>query len=401
MAFAFRKDALPEEFEAEHGTIDLTDDIKPAAGGAGGDDGEDEDLDLARAKQKVWLCKVPRFLLEKWQQAQSEGEILGRLRLWDEKDASGQAKIAVILQDSHSSSSQPTPGPSSSRDSKPDFKGKRPAQAQASDGVPTEYKVTVQNSESRNLFVFGEKVEEVMESGEEGARKKRRITSLLGTVAHECSLTPSISSADASAAYARILRERQRKASEPKRTLKRLEVDDATANRLASGMGAAGIKGRVATFNNTSSKAKPGSSAAAQRNTKMDRPALLDEIFTRFSSAPYWSFRTLNDHLRQPQTYLREVLGEVAHLVPKGPYANMWALKPEFKGTQGVRSMAAASAGPGGSTSTSSGRTEARAGVKRETEAILGNVSAVKKEEGEDEYGGGDGDSDDDLEMVS
>ncbi|BGP02971.1 hypothetical protein NBRC10513v2_006698 [Rhodotorula toruloides] len=401
MAFAFRKDALPEEFEAEHGTIDLTDDTKPGTGGAGGDDGEDEDLDLGRAKQRVWLCKVPRFLLEKWQQAQSEGEILGRLRVWDEKDASGQPKIAVILQDSPSTSSQPTPGPSSSRDSKPDLKGKRPASMSAGDGVPTEYKLTMQNSESRNLFVFGEKVEEVMESGEEGARKKRRITSLLGTVAHECSLTPSISSADASAAYARILRERQRKAAEPKRTLKRLEVDDATANRLASGMGAAGIKGRVATFNNTSSKAKPGSSAAAQRNTKMEKPALLDEIFTRFSSAPYWSFRTLNDHLRQPQTYLREVLGEVAHLVPKGPYANMWALKPEFKGTQGVRSVGAANAGPGGSTSASSGRTEARAGVKQETEAILGNVPAVKKEERADEYGGGDDDSDDDLEMVS
>lgn len=138
----------------------------------------------------------------------------------------------------------------------------------------------------------------------------------------------------------------------------------------------------------------------------MDKPALLDEIFTRFSQAPYWSFRTLNDHLRQPQTYLREVLGEVAHLVPKGPYANMWALKPEFKGTQGVRSVAAAaaagSAGPGGSTSASSGRTEARAPVKQETEAILGSVPAVKKEEGADEYDGGGGDeSDDDLEMVS
>lgn len=60
MAFAFRKDALPEEFEAEHGTIDLTDDTKPGTGGAGGDDGEDEDLDLGRAKQRVWLCKVSR-----------------------------------------------------------------------------------------------------------------------------------------------------------------------------------------------------------------------------------------------------------------------------------------------------------------------------------------------------
>ena len=73
-------------------------------------------------------------------------------------------------------------------------------------------------------------------------------TTLVGTVAHECSLTPSIQSADASAAYARILRERQRKAAEPRSTLKMLDVDKAQANRMASGMGTAGLKGRVATF---------------------------------------------------------------------------------------------------------------------------------------------------------
>lgn len=74
------------------------------------------------------------------------------------------------------------------------------------------------------------------------------MTSLLGTVAHECSLTPVITNPAAAAAYARIMRERQRKASEPKRTLKRLEVDDATANRMASGVGVGGIKARAATF---------------------------------------------------------------------------------------------------------------------------------------------------------
>lgn len=74
------------------------------------------------------------------------------------------------------------------------------------------------------------------------------ITSLLGTVAHECSLTPVLSSPSAAAAYARIMRERHRKAAEPRRTLKRLEVDDATANRLASGVGVGGIKARAATF---------------------------------------------------------------------------------------------------------------------------------------------------------
>lgn len=71
---------------------------------------------------------------------------------------------------------------------------------------------------------------------------------MLGTVHHECSLTPSLSSKGAADSYARILRERQRKASEPKRTLKMLDVDQATANRLASGMGLGGVKARVSTF---------------------------------------------------------------------------------------------------------------------------------------------------------
>ncbi|GJN93183.1 hypothetical protein Rhopal_006230-T1 [Rhodotorula paludigena] len=397
MSFATNK--LPEAFEEEHGTIDLEDD-KPGVGssgsGAGDQDGEDEDLDLARAKQRVWLCKVPRFLLDKWMQQQQEGQILGRVRVFDEKDSTGQPKISVILNEPAQSASP----------SKPDVKGKRPASA--TDGVPTEYKLTMQNTNSKNLFVFGEKIEDDLESGEEGARKKRRVTSLLGTVAHECSLTPSIQSADASAAYARILRERQRKASEPRRTLKMLDVDAATANRMASGMGMAGIKGRVATFANTTNKAK-ASGAAGPRYTRIPKNELLDALFTHFGTAPYWSLRALNDHVQQPQVYLRDCLSEVATLVPKGPYANMWALKPEFKGTQGVRGTAAQGAGEGGAPSTSSARGEAQAGVKQETEAILGTAvtgggggrgGGVKQEDAEDP-GALDLDDDDDLEMVS
>lgn len=64
----FNRNALPEEFEAEHGSLDLADvDAKPGgAGGPGGasgaahDDRDDEDLDLANAGQRVWLCKVRR-----------------------------------------------------------------------------------------------------------------------------------------------------------------------------------------------------------------------------------------------------------------------------------------------------------------------------------------------------
>ncbi|GAA5853264.1 hypothetical protein JCM8547_000260 [Rhodosporidiobolus lusitaniae] len=391
----FNTNNLPEDFQVEHGSIDLTDD-KPLV--EGDNDGEDEDLDLSKAGQRVWLCKVPRFLMEEWSKAQQEGEILGRVRVYDEKDSRGNPKIAVILNPSTSASSS---GPSS-----PDVKGKRPLSASArgpanDSNVPAEYKLTMQNTESKNLFVFGEKIEEVEETGEEGARKKRRITSLLGTVAHECSLTPNIGGADASAAYARILRERQRKATEPKRTLKRLDVDEATANRLASGMGMAGVKGRVATFNNTSSRGGKASGPGAPRYARLPKNELLDLLFTHFSSAPYWSLRSLNDHVKQPQVYLKEVLAEIATLVPKGPYAQMYALKPEFKGTQGVGSAQSGGAGPRGAVSGSSagdGRAR-RAGVKQETESILGEVPAVKKEE--DDYDDDDGDSDGGMEIVS
>lgn len=87
----FNRNALPEEFQAEHGSIDLQDSpsssssLKPNAAALEDRQEEDQDLDLARAGQCVWLCKVPRFLLDKWQQSSREGEILGRVRVYDEQ----------------------------------------------------------------------------------------------------------------------------------------------------------------------------------------------------------------------------------------------------------------------------------------------------------------------------
>lgn len=183
------------------------------------------------------------------------------------KDRDGNPKIAVILNEEATANA--VAGPSSAASSsKPDVKGKGPIGRSA--GLPTEYSLKLHNTASKNLFVFGEKEEDVIETGEEGHRKRRReprfcpsfashyvkadtatppgITSMLGTVHHECGLTPSISGADAAASYQRIMRERQRKAAEPKRTVKVLDVDQGTANRLASGAGLGGVKLRVSNF---------------------------------------------------------------------------------------------------------------------------------------------------------
>ena len=52
---SFPTNSLPAEFEAEHGSVDLLANDQPQEDS---DDGEDEDLELGRAGQGVWLCKV-------------------------------------------------------------------------------------------------------------------------------------------------------------------------------------------------------------------------------------------------------------------------------------------------------------------------------------------------------
>ncbi|SCZ96779.1 BZ3500_MvSof-1268-A1-R1_Chr4-1g06712 [Microbotryum saponariae] len=314
--------ALPAEFEAEHGSIDLADPDSNLD-----DEGADEedDLDLKQSQRSVWLCKVPKFLLDKWEQVQQEGVVLGRVRVYDEKDANGDPKIAVLLEQDESSA-PPTTAPAPSRD----IKGKGPI-GRRNGTVPTEYHLRLQNTSSKNLFIFGEKEEEDESTGDVGFRKKRRITSLAGTIQHECQLTPSLSSISASDSYRTIMRERQRLATEPKRTIKMLDVDNATANRLASGVGMSGVKHRVASMVKTAKAAAVSGAGPNGRMVRMPRNELLDLLFQHFDQAPYWNLKLLNEHVKQPATFLKEVLGEVGTLVPRGPYVGMWTLKEQFK----------------------------------------------------------------------
>lgn len=169
------------------------------------------------------------------------------------------------------------------------------------------------------------------------------MTSLVGTVHHECSLTPSISSLSASSSYSSIMRERQRRAAEPKRTVKMLDVDQGMANRLASGIGMAGVKGRVSSFvvrpppscpthSQSSQKAKPSASQNADlRAARIPQNELIDLLFTHFERSPYWTLKALKEHVRQPETYLKETLLQIAQLLKRGPYVGMWTLLDTFK----------------------------------------------------------------------
>lgn len=116
-------------------------------------------------------------------------------------------------------------------------------------------------------------------------------------------------------------------------------------------------------------KAKPTAATSGEsRTARIPRNELLDLLFTHFEQAPYWSIKALTEHVRQPQVYLKEVLGDIAMLVPRGPYQGMWTLREEYKGGKG---------GPAG-----------------------------KKEEGGDQkpnvgHGADEDDDEDDMEVVS
>lgn len=58
----------------------------------------DEHLESEHGKdRRVWLVKVPKFLLEKWQNVKSNNEELGRLRVYNKPLPNGQERIVLLL----------------------------------------------------------------------------------------------------------------------------------------------------------------------------------------------------------------------------------------------------------------------------------------------------------------
>ena len=112
-----------------------------------------------------------------------------------------------------------------------------------------------------------------------------------------------------------------------------------------------------------------------QKTTRMPKNELMDLLFTAFEQYPYWSFKGLVEYVKQPQTYLKEVLADICNFIKKGPYTAKYQLKPEFAGD------AAARAAAGGSSSSSSS-SSSRLAVNAELETTF-NPAAVGVGSGE------------------
>ncbi|OAA42934.1 transcription initiation factor iif [Beauveria brongniartii RCEF 3172] len=108
--------------------------------------------------------------------------------------------------------------------------------------------------------------------------------------------------------------------------------------------GTAGAVGWAGNFiKNTPSLAKP-KKGEHFKAARIPKNQLLDLIFDCFRQYQYWSMKALRQRTQQPDSYLRQVLEEVAVLNKSGPFANHYCLSEAYRDKAGNESREAAAA---------------------------------------------------------
>lgn len=284
------------------------------------------DLDMSREDTKVWLVRLPKFLMEKWKDVESNsGKELGKVRIDKSSAGSGNQpwKVKLVLNDT-----------------------------QEAAGIPHEYDIALVKQVVDNTFVFSEKDMPKYDKQTAVAPKPKpatpapsqkpnkfnrfnfkerytpyvktipKRTALVGTVCHECMVTPSLTDKG----YSNVVRKRKRQQDDPALTKVTLLSEPPG---VTSGTFSQSLRGKQSMF--MRAQKKDPKASAEGKATRMPRNDLLDLLFRLFEEFDYWSLKGLKDRTKQPEVYLKEVLETMAVLIKKGPYAMRYSLKPEYK----------------------------------------------------------------------
>lgn len=271
--------------------IALEDEKKPFDSVVGGNEEEtqpdpDEHIMLESGNGRVWLVKVPKFLLERWSNIDAEGVQLATIRIYDNQtNPNLPPRIFVQIP-----SDDPTKG-------------------------VDQYEMDMVNQDVNNQIVVAEREKE--------PNSRARTTIMTGKVKHECNLRPSFSES-----YRQRMKERTRMANTPLRQIRMIDEvvpgGRGNINRLSSGVTTA------AGFSDlTRPKNKPKGSF--ERMARMPRNQLLDLLFSLYREREQWPIKLLREKTQQPEVYLKEVLNEIAFLHRSGEFNGTWELKPSFK----------------------------------------------------------------------
>jgi len=237
---------------------------------------------MDQATGRVWIVKIPRFLMERWAAINQEEVHLATIRVYNES-----SRIKLFL----------PPNP-------------------ANPDEPEEYELDMVHETVYNQLVVAEKEKEP------GSRA--RTTILAGKVKHECNLRPVFTEK-----YRRRMRERVRKANTPQRQIKL--IDEVTpGGRGDINMLSSGVSNTTGFSDLIKSKPKPAK-GQFERMARIPKNQLLDLLFKLFQEKEIWSIKVLREKTQQPEAYLKEVLSEIAFLHRSGDYNGLWELRENFR----------------------------------------------------------------------
>lgn len=338
--------------------------------------GRNLDLNVAKSDRKLWLMRVPKYLLERWSADGGKnfnGQAIGQIKA--RKPPNGQpfninsVKELKLQLNPADALNEDLPHSYNLRVSKP--------------VVANEYAFTEENlnfnnfnnnstptsSTGRAAYVKSEQavVDKVeMDEGVNRAsnielkplnareeallkRRKRKFnryknddgsnktipfvktipkkTALVGRIVHETTLLPDLRDPN----YNKIINKRKSLLTNPSRSAVTVldEIPGVTFSKSSFSL----IK------TNDNSKFLKNATNAKQhklannegRAIRMNQKDLFDLLFKLFDEYDYWSLKGLKERTRQPEVYLKETLEQIAVLIKKGPYALKYCLKREYK----------------------------------------------------------------------
>lgn len=252
----------------------------------------DEILKVDTGSGRIWLIKLPKFLMERWSTVNVEGQHLGTLRLWEMKNPkTGRQFMSIFV----------------------------PSERDPS--VLEEYKLDMVQEAVKNQYVIAE-----MDKEPSNPANRAKTTIMSGRLTHEVNVRPTYN-----ADYSGRMRARVAAATEPTRQIKRIE-DSMGGARGNINMLSSGANQRTSSFDSlvrTSKSRTPGQ--PIERFTRMAKNQLFDQLFALFKEKPHWSVKDLRLRTEQPESYLKEVLPEIAMQHKSGPQNGLWELLQNYK----------------------------------------------------------------------
>ncbi|ODQ67264.1 hypothetical protein NADFUDRAFT_45422 [Nadsonia fulvescens var. elongata DSM 6958] len=341
------------------------------------------DLNTKDSQTKVWLVRLPKFLMEKWKNVDNiSGQELGRVRISNERvvtsssgdgsSSQGMAhkrKVKLVLNDTPETQDIPheydidlvkeVVNNTFVFTEKNLPKYKRPVDTDnnsnngndnSSKGKPrydkSRYKnqnnISNKNNEDSQTNSTDVNNNAPGGGGKQSVKtsrfnKERRFipytkiipkkTAISGTVCHECVVMPSLHDEN----YNKVVSQRKvLLSSEPRPKVTFLNEIPGVTNGNAFNIRSP----------NTSqflrAQKKNPKTTTEGKAIRMPRSELLDLLFKLFEEYDYWSLKGLRERTKQPESYLKEVLVSMAILNKRGPYALRYSLKPEYKQIKGI-----------------------------------------------------------------